>query len=114
MTDIITSLIIITPLAILVGVFFLFVYASYKDKKNPPPELQKTWKSIYPHFKGEWDRGQITLVYHYVKDNQIIGKVVKQDDGLYRASMWNGVWKDCIYEHEAIKAVEEYKPRVYK
>ena len=72
------------------------------------------WHSVYPDYKGDWDRGKVTLVYQYISDNQIIGKVVKQDDGLYRATMWNGSYKDFIYEHEAKKSVENYQPRIYK
>ena len=98
--------------AIVIGLLI----ASYMDWKNPPTkeDLEKRWHTIYADYKGDWDRGRATLVYYYAKSGDIIGKVVKQEDGLYRATMYNGNYKEFIYEHEATKSVENYKPRIIK
>ena len=98
---------------IFLGVIVGGLIAGYCDWKNPPsPEsLVKRWQSVYPVQKDEY---RVTQVYQYVSDNQIIGKVVKQDDGLYRATMWNGSYKDFIYEYDATKSVENYQPRIVK
>lgn len=104
----------ILPFLILVYFFGRLVYSIYYDYKNPPEPIHYVWRYVYPNYKGEWDRGNTTSVYIDPKTNNIRGKVVKQSDGLYRATMWNEQYKEFIDEHEAIKAVEEYKPRVYK
>ena len=85
------------------------------DKKRPVKEsIKYAWHFIYSDYRGDWDRGRVTSVYYNQKTNDIYGKVLKQDDGLYRATMWNGQYKDFIYENDAIKSVEEYKSRVLK
>lgn len=99
---------------IFIYIFIGFCYAGYMDWKHPPEPIHYVWRYINPDYKGEWDRGDTTSVYVNEKTNVIRGKVVKQSDGLWRATMWNGAEEDFMYEYEATKAVEEYKPRVYK
>ena len=83
------------------------------NKKQPVEEsIEYTWHIICPDYRGDWDRGRVTRVYYNQKTNDIRGKIVKQDDGLYRATMWNGQYKDFIYETDAIKSVEDYYKKV--
>lgn len=110
----IDRIILITPIVTLVIFICAFVYAGLKDKNNPPEPIHYVWRNIYPDYKGEWDKGNCTLVYVDAKTNVIRGKVVKTNEGLYLATMWNGQYKEFIYEYEATKSVEEYKVRVYK
>lgn len=91
-----------------------FISKLFKKSKPEIKPIQYTWRYIYPDYRGDWDRGRVTNVYCDIETNDIRGKVVKQDDGLYLATMWNGQYKEFIYESEAIKSVEEYKPGVYK
>lgn len=95
---------------ILVGV----IYTSWFNWKYPPKPTVYAWRYVYPEYKGEWERGKVTSVYVEQYTNNIRGKVVVQDDGLYLASMWNGHDKEFMFEYEATAWVEEYKPRIYK
>lgn len=110
----IEHIILIVPIFILTMFIIIFTYATIHDFKKPPEPSVYVWRHIYPDYKGDWDRGKVTNVYCNVKTNDIRGKVVKTDEGLYLATMWNGQYKEFLYEHEAIKSVEEYKPRVHK
>ena len=85
-----------------------------KNEPEPTEPIQYTWHYIYPNYKGDWEKGRVTRVYINCKTNDIRGKIVEQEDGLYLATMWTGQYKEFIYESEAIKSVEEYKPRVIK
>lgn len=101
-------------IGIMVYVFARFIYATVCDIQEPPKPIHYVWRNVYPDYKGDWNRGRVTLVYIDPETNNIRGKVVKTEEGLYLATMWNGQHKECMYEQEAIKSVEEYKPRVYK
>lgn len=93
---------------------FCWMYAIYQDLKNTPKPIHYTWRTVWPDYKGDWERGRATEVYIDRDTNDIRGKVVCQTDGLYRATMWNGANKEFIMNYEATKWVEEYKPRAYK
>jgi hypothetical protein len=89
------------------GIYFIL------NKKPKTPEYVKpnsVWKQVYRDFPiGTW-----TNVYIDTEDNFIRGKVVKTDEGLYRATMWNGATQEFFTEQDAIKKVEQYRSRVYK
>jgi hypothetical protein len=108
--------------AVFIGIISAIVFAIIVvlstiiwDKKRPVEEsIKYAWHFIYPDYRGDWDKGRVTRVYYNQKTSDIRGKILKQDDGLYRATMWNGQYKDFIYETDAIKSVEEYKSKVLK
>ena len=91
-------------------VFYAIIY----DLKNPPKPRQYTWRNVWPDYKSEWERGDATNVYVDLLDNDIRGKIVRQSDGLYLATMYNGDNKEFLFDFDATKWVEEYKPRIYK
>jgi hypothetical protein len=103
-----------TPLVMGVVVAGAFIYSCYYDYKNPPKPIQYVWRNIYPDYVNDWNRGRCTLVYINPLNNSIRGKVIKTDEGLYLATMWNGMTKECLYEVDATESVENYTPRVYK
>lgn len=103
-----------TSLIIIASTFGVFVYTSYVDFKNPPSPIHYVWRTVWPDYKGDWERGRATEVYIDRDTNEIRGKVVCQTDGLYLATMWNGASKEFIMNYEASKWVEQYKLRVYK
>ncbi len=109
MTD---SIILIVPITILALFICVFTYSSIVDNKKLP--TQYVWRNVWPDYKGEWERGRVTSVYLQQDTNEIRAKVVGQSDGLYLATMWNGQDKEFMFDYEAKKWVEEYKPRVYK
>jgi len=102
------------PIVLTVLVVFGFIYATYRDFRNPPKPIHYIWRHVWPDYKGEWQKGRVTSVYLRQDTNDIRGKVVGQSDGLYLATMWNGSSKEFMFEYEATKWVEEYKARVYK
>jgi hypothetical protein len=97
-------------------VVFIFggLYFLLNSTEKPTEEIHYVWRNIYPEYVNDWNKGKCTLVYVDPKNNWIRGKVVKTDDGLYLATMWNGATQEFIYENDATKSVENYKPRVYK
>lgn len=108
------DLIWMTPLFLAAGIVLAFGPAFYYDWKNPPKPRQYTWRNIWPDYKSEWERGDATNVYIDMADNDIRGKIIRQSDGLYLATMYNGDNKEFLFDFDATKWVEQYKPRVYK
>lgn len=105
---------VIIPAMISIFVFVALIYCTYQDWKNPPKSIHYIWRAIWPDYKGEWERGNATEVYCEQYTQDIRGKVVRQKDGLYLATMWNGEDKEFIMDYEAKKWVEQYKARIYK
>lgn len=115
MTELLIWVIILTiPTSIIAYVLVTLVYATYMDTKYPSKPIHYSWRTIWPDYKGDWERGKATEVYIDITNNDIRGKVVCQTDGLYLATMWNGTTKEFLMDFEAVKWVEQYKPRVYK
>lgn len=110
MTELLIWVIIWTiPASIITYVAVTLAISTYYDRKHPPEPIKYVWTTILA-----FDSRDNTKVYYDEKTHWIRGKVVHQTDGLYRATMWNGAEEDFLFLHEAIKQVEEYKPRVHK
>ncbi len=105
---------LIIPGILIIFIIVGVVYTSYQNWKNPPKPIHYTWHNIWPDYKGEWEKGHATKVYCNPKDYEIRGKVVRQSDGLYLATMYNGDNKEFMFENVAVEWVEQYKPRIYK
>lgn len=114
MTELLIWVIIWTiPASIITYELIKLVITTYLNHEKPTP-IKYVWRHVWPDYKGEWQKGRVTSVYLRQDTNDIRGKVVGQSDGLYLATMWNGSSKEFMFEYEATKWVEEYKPRVYK
>lgn len=110
MTELLIWVIIWTiPASIISYELIKLSITTYLNHEKPTP-INYVWRNIHrPHVDID-----STKVYYDAKTNWIRGKVVMQPDGLYRATMWNATEEDFIFQHEAVKWVEEYRPRVYK
>lgn len=98
-------------IVIFLGIWLFDVYLNWKFPQKP---ITYVWRNVWPDYKSEWERGSATSVYIDLADNDIRGKIVRQSDGLYLATMWNGDDKEFLFDFDATKWVEEYKPRIYK
>lgn len=104
MFDVIFTILFILFVGFSAGYFISSLLDFIKKPKLESNKLEKVWVQVTPS----------TWVYQYVHNNEIHAKVVKQDDSLWRITMWNGYFKEYVNVSDAKTAAQEYKPRIYK